>query len=426
MDIQSSPLLTSLSVKTKPVNLSQLLLGQILNATVTARKSPDTLVLQIQNQQVEAKTDPAKPINVGDQLKLVVEKQDNPIVLRVTQKNSTALVNDSKPQLVQETKQQLLRENIPKQAGMEKLVNVLNHVSKNVGGIIKIFPAPIEKQIKKLIEHLPEKSHLKNEAGLKTVIKNSGLLLESKLLPETNTSEKPIPSKITTNQANTANLANDLKSNLLQLSESLGKYKPVIKNTEHTTEKTISAEQLITIKQKVSKNTNTRAENTARILDISSKVDIEHISKHIESSIARIEVNQSKIVLTHDNQMPVWSVEVPVKDKKDIDLLKLDIQPDSETKSKDEKDQIWTVNLNINFENTGTVSARLSILGNEVNASLWSDNTGLNKLIDNNLSYLNKQIEKCGLSAGKIVCLDASPIIQEETPQGNNLINITI
>ena len=179
MDIQSAIAtnINQLTVKSAQLNLSRLFVGQILNASVVSKKNPDTFFLQIGNQQIEAKTTQSRTLNIGEQLKLIVEKQNNPTTLRVMQ-------HDPKVIITQESKQQLLRENIPKQAGLEKLTNVLNHVSTNIKASVKSLPAPVEQQFKKLIENLPTKNNLNNESGLKAVIKNSGVFLEAKLLTE--------------------------------------------------------------------------------------------------------------------------------------------------------------------------------------------------------------------------------------------------
>jgi hypothetical protein len=102
------------------------------------------------------------------------------------------------------------------------------------------------------------------------------------------------------------------------------------------------------------------------------------------------------------------------------------IQPDKDAKSKKPDEQLWTTNLTINFDHIGSISARLSIVDTEVNATLWSEDKILNGLINDNLPLFNKQIERCGLSAGKIICLDKAPAESEVPLSGNNLINITI
>lgn len=418
MDIQPTLLSASLPNKAVSLNLSQWMLGQVLNATVTGRKSADTLILQVNNQAIEAKTNSNKPITIGAQLKLVVEQQGSPVVLRVLQQES--------PKLIQETKQQLLRENVPKQASMEKLTSILNQTTKNPSGIIKGLTAPIEQQIKKLIDQLPTPINLKNEPGLKSAIKNSGIFLESKLLSEVTNKQNTTSQAQAIVQSNSPNIAKDLKTNLLQLSELITKYK---QDTQKPVPQLIKPAQVIALFAGAKNlNTNTKPEvrNTAVLIDIDTKVDIETIRKQLESSIARIEVNQSKAVVTHDNQLPTWSIELPVKDKQDIDLLKLDIQHDRNSKSESEKENTWTVNLKINFQDKGTVSARLSILNKEVSATLWSEDQTLNDLIGNNLYLLSKRIKNCGLSMGKIVCLDGSPNSQDEHISANNLINISV
>jgi hypothetical protein len=424
MDIQSANLSTPLSVKATQLNLSQWFIGQILNATVTERKSADTFILQIGNQQVEAKTNQSNPLNVGEQLKLAVEKQDNPVVLRVLQQSS--------PKAAQEVKQQLLRENMPKQAGMEKLTNVLNQVSNNIKEAIKMLPTPIELQFKRLIEHLPTKTNLNNEAGLKAAIKNSGIFLEAKLLTDvSNNKSNPLlktngqnvtqsPSSALT-QLPHQEIAKDLKTNLLQLSDVISKYK---QSTETQENMFIKKTQLTT--PGATENSAAKDKNSAKSIELALKANIEAISKQIESSVARIEVNQSKAIVTHDNQTPLWSIEMPVKDKQDIDLLKLNIQADKDSTSKNANEQLWTTHLKINFENVGTISASLSVINKEVNATLWSENETLSGLINDNLFLLNKQIEKCGLSTGNIVCLEETPVEKNRPHTVHNLINITI
>ncbi len=421
MDIQAA-LPTPLPVKTIHTNLSQWLLGQILNATVIGRKSADTLILQIQNQQIEAKTNPDKAINAGQQLKLVVEKLGDPVVLRVLQQDSAKVIH--------EIKQQLLRESVPKQASMEKLTMILNQASRNIREVIKFFPAPIEQQFKKLIEHLPTKTNLNNETGLKAAIKNSGVFFESKLLAEISSKKYPGNLLKTTKQAPNQvssqtqhqGTAKDLKANLLQLSGVINKYKQQTQNQESNFIK----QAQVTPFFETAKKSTAKIENSAKVIELTLKMDAETINKQIESSIARIEVNQSKAIITHDNKTPIWSIEIPVKDKQDIDLVKLDIQADEESKNENENEKLWAANLKIDFENIGTVSAKLSIIDKEVNATLWSENEILNELINDNLFLLNNQIEKCGLSTGKIICLEEAPVEQEIQFSDNNLINITI
>ena len=443
MDIQSAIAtnINQLTVKSAQLNLSRLFVGQILNASVVSKKNPDTFFLQIGNQQIEAKTTQSRTLNIGEQLKLIVEKQNNPTTLRVMQ-------HDPKVVITQESKQQLLRENIPKQAGLEKLTSVLAQVSKNIKASVKNLPAPIEQQFKKLIEQLPAKSSLKNESGLKTAIKNSGIFLEAKLLTEAfNKNDSKLNSLLkTANQASqktssqllspTSNsslsqtqhldIAKDLKANLLQLSDVINKVKQSTQPEKITNNNVLIKQSQAASIEVANKNIAHSKEAAVKTAELALKAETEALSKQIESSIARIEVNQSKAVVTHDNQAPLWSIEMPVKDEKDIDLLKLNIQADKDSKDSNENEQLWTTDIKITFENIGTLSAKLSILDKEVNATLWSDNETLNDLANNNLALLSKKMESHGLAIGKITCLKEAPLEKELSFNNSNLINITI
>ena len=453
MDMQSTMAANTnqLAVKSAQLNLSRLLVGQILNASVVEKKTLNTLILKVGSQLLEARATQNKTLNVGEQLKLIVEKQDNPTTLRVVQHDSKITAQEAKQQL----QQQLLREAIPKQAGLEKLTTLLSQVSKNINASIQI-PAPVKRQIKKLIDQLPEQSNLKNESGLKTAIKNSGIFLEAKLLTEAfnkdgnklntafntthQTSQKESSQLLKPNlnqsllQPQKLEIAKDLKANLLQLSAAINKHKansPLGKTSSDTA--LIKSSQILSqvlLKapsiEIANKNTVNTKEAAIKAAELALKAETETLNKQIESSIARIEVNQSKAVVSYDNQSPLWSIEMPIKGEKDIDLLKLNIQADKDSDNDDEKNQQWSTDLKITFENISTLSAKLSIIDKEVNATLWSDNEIISSLIENNLAVLNKKIELQGLTTGKITCLKEAPAEQDSPHTNNNLISITI
>ena len=52
-----------LAVKSAQLNLSRLLIGQILNASVVEKKSSNTLILKVGNQLLEARATQNKTLN---------------------------------------------------------------------------------------------------------------------------------------------------------------------------------------------------------------------------------------------------------------------------------------------------------------------------------------------------------------------------
>lgn len=425
MEIQSALLKNLLSVKTVQTNLSQFLLGQILTAKVLDRKSPNTAILEINQQRVEVKTNPDRPVQVGEQLKLLVEKQSSPTLLRV--------LNNERSILLQESKQQLLRLAVPKQASMEKMSALLTQFSNTLKQTNNVLPAPIESQIKKFIQQLPTKENVKTPAGLKTFIKDSGLLLESKLMdevsnkPKTNNQTQADKQQPVQSQQRPLSpiVQKDLKANLLQVSNVITKHKPGNQKPETTFSKLPQAFPIATIIKKPVLNTKTPVEQFVRANEPNMKLDVETISKQIESAVARIEVNQARIVTTNETQVPVWTIESPIKDNPDHDSLRLEIQPDNTNESDNEKQNGWTVNLKIDFERLGSISAKISLLDKEITASLWSENNTFADLINENLNVLDKQIERAGLTVNKLTCLENGPI-EQESLSVDKLVNIKV
>ena len=201
----------------------------------------------------------------------------------------------------------------------------------------------------------PTQTFIKNSQGLKTVIKDSGLFLEAKLLDEV-IIKKTIEGKAekhtellkpVQNQNHSQNLLNkDLKANLLKLAESIEKYNSKLKTTEtnfagkpavNATTSSFESPRKTDISQ------NNKTETTGKLADSNTKLNLETLSKQIESSIARIEVNQSRAIVTQDNPVPVWSIELPIKDKQNIDLLRLDIETDKNPQSQNEIEKTWAL-----------------------------------------------------------------------------------
>ena len=205
MDIQASLTSANIIKTSTSLKLSQWLIGQVLSATVTNRQSNNNVTLQIAGQQIEAKTNSDRPVQVGDKLNLIVEKKGEPTILRVIQHKL--------PEKTFELKQQLLRENLPKQSSLDKLTQLISQISKNTSSLSKALPAPIEKQIQKFIANLPDKSSVINETGIKTVVKDSGLFLESKLQTEKVETTKPDKSDKTDKPSNNPAPNNQTHSN---------------------------------------------------------------------------------------------------------------------------------------------------------------------------------------------------------------------
>jgi len=170
-----------------PSAISNWQVGQVLQATVVKQASPQSLILQVGNQQLQADTTVSLP--VGQKLELRVSQLgDKPIlqarIFNPTPQSAntsrTATTQPSQPIATDVAVNALLKQALPKQASMANLLANLTWLNQSTSKTSPI-PAPVLGIVKQLIKQLPSKESGTNAGQLKQNILNSGIFLESKL-----------------------------------------------------------------------------------------------------------------------------------------------------------------------------------------------------------------------------------------------------
>lgn len=431
MNIQST-LLSRLqpSRSTPPVDLKNWLVGKLLNASVVERRPGNTLLLKVQDQLIEARSQQPVALKPGEKLTLKVMDNGNPAILKVVQQN---------PPSSFQLQQQLLRETLPRQAGLEKMNAVLKQVQVKAQGVVAALPAPVKKQLQKLIDTLPTPKSLNTGQGVKSALTDSGLFLEAKLLSQA----KPQPPAAALARAPIQQVpvlpGTDLKANLLQLARVIKQAQPATQVA--TTSASVSpqvAHALVSEVAGVTKKysttgaaavttTQTAAHNrqSAPVPLVIKQVDVEQLGKHVEAALARIETNQARAIVTDGQPLTGWSFEIPVKDQDELDLVKLDLEQRKNNDENEETQGNWTVNLRIEFESGGNLSARVSMFVSEMNVALWSHENNIDELIATNLNRLDERLHNKGLQLKQVQHIQ---LLEEKSgpQQETNLINIML
>ena len=174
-----------------PNTINNWQVGQVLQATVVKQASPQSLILQVGNQQLQADTTVILP--VGQKLELRVSQLgDKPILQARILGPSSQTANTSQtatPQTIAQPSQPvaadvainaLLKQALPKQASMATLLANLAWLNQSASKTAPIPPAVLN-IAKQLIKQLPTKESSANAGQLKQNILNSGIFLESKL-----------------------------------------------------------------------------------------------------------------------------------------------------------------------------------------------------------------------------------------------------
>lgn len=120
------------------------------------RKPGNTLLLKVQDQFIEARSQQPVAVKPGENLTLRVMDNGNPAILKVIQQN---------PPSNSQLQQQLLRETLPRQAGLEEMNAILKQVQTKTWGAVAALPAPVKNQLQKLIDTLPTPKSLNTGQG---------------------------------------------------------------------------------------------------------------------------------------------------------------------------------------------------------------------------------------------------------------------
>lgn len=405
-------------------------LGQVLNATVTAKLGGNLIELMANNHKIQAHTE--RPLETGQQLRLKVESLNNPILLKAIETKTLAQQNQLAE--LQNSRSDLLKNALPKSPNFEPLIKTLNTIL-TTPAVKTSLPPQITQQLQNLMQTLAAPSQLSNKEGLKQALKQSGLFLESHL---SNLSHQK------TNSQQSTLVQNDLKGNLLKLlsllKQSTGNEKTQSSQikTTHSNSQTPSAATLTTpsrtaiTENQISKQaelpsslqtTKTNQQSNNQMIDLPKFIDKPETIKFIEQALSKIMIQQNNAVVLDKAELPVWNASIPVLDKKHIDHLDLTVYQETKEANSQEH-SLWSVELALEMSGLGKLYAKLSLYNGELNTSLWAEQIETLELVEQNLASLEKQLSKAGLKVNSLTTLHDKPEFQPQSIQANKLIDL--
>lgn len=294
----------------------------------------------------------------------------------------------------------------------------------------------VEQALKSLAEQLRSPLQLSQPKILAQIVKNSGLLFESKLnqLPQGNTTTNAI------NAAVTALSRQDLKGSLLNL---------LSKVTEGLSgeNKTLNSEQTQKLVQQLrafvpfaSPNPTTGNKNevpsnigllmqqlmTKPVNELSDK-DLRTqllvlLQQHSVHSLAKIQLQQlhslNHELESKDSSQPTssWQLEIPVKHQNEVQQLHLridrewiDEKNESEKNTTVTKIKQWSVTLRFDLPKLGEFCAQLAIVEKNVSATLWATRENTFAEVKKQMEVLRGQLENEGIQVKQLQCLKGMP-----------------
>ena len=386
--------------------------GQVLQASVIKQAGPQSLILQVANQQLQAETSINLP--AGQKLELRVSQLgDKPILqARILNPIQTSAPQANQPVATDAAINMLLKQALPKQASMASLLANLVWLNQSASKTA-VIPAPVLHIIKQLVKQLPSRKSASNAGQLKQDILNSGIFLENKLSKLANDGAKQ-----------TDKPAADLKLSLLRLLGAIQKTaKPDNARPPHPlpsqTGNQANFQQAFTLPPLRGQMPQPQAQANANLSGLGNLPQLlSALTKQVESSLARTQLHQAAS-LPNSDQTPInLAFELPVRNQQHVDIFDISINEEEKNNpnKKDNKRQ-WSINLAFDLDGLGPVHSKLKMIDNKISTTFWSENAETAQLFNKHLDNLRQRYHQAGLESSELCCFQGTPPVTSSLPR---------
>lgn len=364
--------------------------GQILQAVVVSTDVRGTMTLKINDALIQAQTQHPLPTPLpGQSLQLKVISNQTDIVLKV--------VN---PATKDDPITQALRTALPRQAELAPLLtNITLLANPAANKPTPAIPQPLAQLVQQLFNNLTSTTQATTAAGLKEAVNNSGLFLESKLAHlATQNPNLRLP------------LSVDFKAGLLLLREMLTTPPSSGQQQEiPTTPRSPGAEPQPLLRHTAAQNiSGTSAPATTSTTGSNIPQLLTTLATQTEGALARLQINQL-VSLSAAPDSPLWTIELPLRQNNQTDLIQLRIEKDATSRTTDGQEKPWSISLKLEPTGLGTVHARLTLLGQQISVALWAEQTSTATLANRNIESLQYGLAQAGFDTGTLGCQEGVP-----------------
>ena len=379
--------------------------GQILAATVISAPQTGRAELRIGNLAVMAQTG-SLALSPGQALRLEVASLREQPVLKLL----GLLRHDS----VREA----LRAALPRQQPLSPLLAALSRLTSGTGA--PPLGQEVARVARDLLAQLPTAAAIRQPEGLRQALRDSGLLLESKLAR----------AGLSQRAARSGELARDFKANLLRLVQALrdnvANSAPAQRapgGTPTAAGPPAGGPALRHVLAPVAA-LGLPADASAPLLrgqppQAPSAVALQfaragsealtsgELQRHIEGALARVQLNQLSS-LPQERLAPEWLIELPVRRDEQTDVWGLRIAREGRDGGQEdaaiEDAGAWTVMLAFDLPGLGPMQSRISLRGDRVSAQFFSAIQGVLPRVNEQLPQLQARLQQAGLRVAELTC----------------------
>ncbi len=142
------------------------------------------------------------------------------------------------------------------------------------------------------------------------------------------------------------------------------------------------------------------------------------LTRLVEASVSRIQLQQAASLPAEESPRQAWQLDLPVQLPDESHDLMLRIERDT-TEQDAHGGSTWAVNLAFQFDNIGTLQARVGLSGERVSTTFWSDRDNTHRRVEQRLPALQLAFEAQGLEVvhlSGVLGAPAEPLIRIPMP----------
>lgn len=389
-------------------------LGQILQAKILSA-DVQNLKIDIKGQTYEAKTPNNFQFRTGETLTLKVDNNQTVPTLKV-------LERDGKPPAVF-LRDQILRHSLPKTGDVKPLLQQIATVKQNLSQLNEKPPEFLRQPLNDLNKLGTTKENISQSNGVNKAIQDSGLFLEKKIADVV----KQLPPQQQNNAALLKPLLSAIQqsdqksvlSNLLNQLNSFTKVEPIV------LEQTQTLQQSKQVANEQQSQNQTQAKSNIQT-ELQLLTELKQMTKNMQTALASIETNQARAIVTDDKPQVNWVMDIPIKDKFDLDLLHLEIKEREALDKENRKKTSWSVMIKLELEQAGEIYARLVYEDKHISASLWADNPQTYRFMNHYLDILRNNLTDHDIEIDQLQTFNRKPKEETEMIHDDSLISVMV
>ncbi|MEW8507030.1 MAG: flagellar hook-length control protein FliK [Candidatus Thiodiazotropha sp.] len=345
-----------------------------------------TIRLQIGVTRLIAQTTLSVP--AGQPLTLQVEKTGKLPELRVLTLPS-----------LEELKSAALKQVLPRQQPLPRLFSLLTQVATDTTRPNQSLPPEIRQAVQGLLQRIVPLDRPGFKTQLLQALQLSGIHTETRLVRQ---------------QVE----ASDFKVNLLRL---IGLIRPLISAAPGPLNQALTTLQQQTSNPSPLPSAATPQPAIPQDANTTTRLLLE-LFKQLDGAIARIQTNQLSSLPTEDSSRQVWQFELPIRHENSFDLFHFRIGRDTTNKGS-LLETTWSLTLHMNLAPLGPMRVRLTLLGESVSTTIWSEKADTAVLVSRHLDRLRAGLESTGLQVDKLEAFQGMAGIENELPSDQSLLN---